>query len=254
MTDGGRMETNRVYCMDALELCHAVADSGLRVDMILADLPYETTANEWDEAIPFEAMWAAFHRARKDGAPVVLTASQPFTTRLIASNLREFRYEWIWIKSQATGFLDANRKPLKAHESVLVFCDQRTPYYPQMGKGLPYKSAAKANSTTNYGSFGERLTVNDGDRYPRTTLEFQVEVGLHPTQKPTALFEYLIRTYTQPGELVLDPTCGSGTTAVAARQTGRQFIVGDLSPEYVAVTERRLAQPYTVPMFERVVP
>lgn len=238
--------TNSIYCMDLFDLCAALPRQS--VDLILADLPYQTTQNIWDVLIPFDPMWKAFTRITKPGAPIVLTASQPFTSQLVVSNMKLFRYEWIWRKSQATGFLDANRKPMKQHESILVFCDGRAPYYPQMSKGEPYKSIGNGR-TTNYGKFDRVGTVNEsGDRYPKTVIDFDVENGLHPTQKSTELFSYLIRTYTRPGELVFDPTCGSGTTAIAARAEGRRFICGDQDAGYVQVARDRLAAPYT-PMF-----
>lgn len=235
--------TGGVYQMDIFDLCAAIPRAS--VDMILCDLPYATTQNEWDALIPFAPMWTAFKRLIVPGAAIVLTASQPFTSTLVCSNLAMFRYEWIWRKSQATGFLDANRKPMKQHESVLVFCDGRAPYYPQMSAGEPYR-AIRNGKTTNYGKFDRVGTVNEsGDRYPKTVIDFDVENGDHPTQKPVDLFRYLIRTYTRPGELVFDPCCGSGTTAIAAREEGRRFIVGDSSAEYVGVTNRRLDAPYT---------
>lgn len=236
---------NAVHHADIFDLCERVYRAGLRVDMIAADLPYATTQNEWDVLIPFEPMWAAFRRIVNPGAAIVLTASQPFTSLLVCSNLKMFRYEWIWRKDQSTGFLDANRKPMKQHESVLVFCDSRAPYYPQMGKGEPYR-AIRNGRTSNYGKFDRVGTVNEsGDRYPKSIIEFNVDNGLHPTQKPVDLFRYLIRTYTRPGELVFDPCCGSGTTGYAAREEGRRFIIGDSSAEYVGVARRRLDAPYT---------
>ena len=165
------------------------------------------------------------------------------------SNAKWFRYEWIWHKSQATQFLDANRRPLKAHESVLVFASERTTYYPVMGKGESFVRKSHG-STELYGAHERMPTHNTGTRYPTTILKFDsVQKAVHPTQKPVALFEYLIRTYTQPGELVLDPCVGSGTTALAARNTGRHYVCGDSSAEYVALARARLAEPYTPPMF-----
>ena len=165
------------------------------------------------------------------------------------SNPKWFQYEWIWHKSQATQFLDANRRPLKAHESVLVFSSGMTDYYPVMGRGESYTSKL-GGAPGIYGASVAAFTINKGTRYPTTVLKFNsVMRGVHPTQKPVEMFEYLIRTYTRPGELVLDPCVGSGTTALAARNTGRHYICGDSSAEYVAVARARLAEPYTPPMF-----
>lgn len=235
-----------VHHMDALALCNALPSGS--VDMILADLPYGTTQAAFDVLIPFGPMWAAFERVIKPAGPIVLTASQPFTSMLVMSNLRTFRYEWIWRKSQGSNFLDANKKPFKAHESILIFADVPPAYYPQMRTGKPYRSFT-SSKTTIYGAFKAVQTVSDGDRYPLSVLSFDVEDrGYHPTQKPVDLFRYLIRTYTQRGDLVLDPTCGSGTTALAAREEGRHFICGDSSAEYVAIARKRLAMPYTLPL------
>lgn len=245
----GQWDVNSVNHADLFALCEGLPEQS--VDMILCDLPYGTTACSWDTVIPFEPMWAAFKRVIKPKGAIVLTASQPFTSALVMSNPRMFRYEWIWNKSQGSGFLDANHKPLKAHESVLVFAEQRAVYYPQMRYGEPYISKRRnaLTNTKNYGEFGLVDTVNKGERFPTSSLYFGVERTNHPTQKPVALFRYLIRTYTQPGELVLDPCVGSGTTALAAREEGRQFICGDLSAEYVAVAQKRLDAPYTPNMF-----
>lgn len=242
----GAPQVNRVYQVDALTLLRAMPDKS--VDAIITDLPYQTTQNIWDEIIPFVPMWVETKRVLRQGGVFVTTASQPFTSKLVCSNLPMFRYEWIWVKSQATGFLDAPRKPMKQHESILVFSEQRAPYYPQMTKGAPYVSGMNGGST-NYGYFKRVQTVNDGERYPKSVIEFNIEKGLHPTQKPIGLYEYLIRTYTQPSDLVVDFCCGSGTTAVAARNLGRQWIACDTSDNYVKMARKRLAMPFTPLMF-----
>jgi site-specific DNA-methyltransferase (adenine-specific) len=244
----GAPEVNRVYHCDALTLTNALAPQS--VDMILADLPYGTTACAWDEIIPLAPMWAAFNRVIKPHGAIVLTASQPFTSKLVMSNPKMFRHEWIWEKPKGTGYVNANRVPMKNHESVLVFSDGFVVYFPQMRKGKPYTKRRSAD-----GEFiGDKnldgyFTINDGERYPVSVIHYDTDKGLHPTQKPVALFDYLIRTYTQEGDLVLDPTCGSGTTAIAARNTGRRFICGDLDAGYVEIARQRLAQPYTPDMF-----
>jgi site-specific DNA-methyltransferase (adenine-specific) len=244
----GPPELDRIYHCDLFTLCDAIPPQS--VDMILCDLPYGTTACAWDEVIPFPPMWARFKRVIKPRGAIVLTASQPFTSALVMSNPKWFRYEWVWLKSNGGGFLNANRQPLKRHENVLVFYDGLGQYEPQMVKGEPYRCrSAAAGETTQDQTVAGWVTINDGKRYPTSVLDYDNDTGLHPTQKPVALFEYLIRTYTQPGDLVLDPTAGSGTTALAARNTQRRFICGDTSAEYVEVARNRLAAPYTVPMF-----
>ena len=226
---------------DAIELLESLPAAS--VDLVLTDPPYGTTQCAFDTPIDLAALWIAIKRVVKPAAAIVMTASQPFTTDLIASNRKCFRYEWIWVKSRATGFFDANRKPLKRHESVIVFCERRAPYYPQMEKGEPYiEKRAGQHTPPIYDHETPRIdTVNSGDRYPTSTLEYQAEGGSHPTQKPSALFEYLIRTSTCIGDLVVDPYCGGGTTALAAQRSGRRFICGDRDADYVEVARRRLA-------------
>jgi site-specific DNA-methyltransferase (adenine-specific) len=237
------LEANQVYHFDLFELCATMPSQS--VDMILCDLPYGTTACAWDEVIPFKPMWDAFKRLLKPERVIVLTASQPFTTKLIASNITMFRYEWIWIKTNGGGFLNANRQPLKRHENILVFYERSPIYEPQMVKGKPYRTRrASAGETTQDQTVAGWVTDNDGSRFPTSILEFVSETGLHPTQKPVDLFRYLIRTYTLPGELVFDPCVGSGTTAIAAREENRTFIVGDSSLEYVQIARDRLRLPF----------
>jgi site-specific DNA-methyltransferase (adenine-specific) len=246
------IDRNTIHEADLFDLCGRMADRS--VDMILADLPYGTTACSWDTVIPFAPMWAAFKRIIKPRGAIVLTASQPFTSALVMSNPRMFREEIIWDKIAVTGYFDANRRHMKRHESVLVFADGLTTYNPQMGSGEPYQVKQRGAQYEGYGKALLMGSVSSGERFPTSIVPVSaanpVLQPIHPTQKPVALFEYLIRTYTQPGELVFDPTAGSGTTAVAARQTGRDYIVGDSSPEYVAVMRDRLAKPYTLPMLE----
>jgi site-specific DNA-methyltransferase (adenine-specific) len=187
------------------------------VDMVLCDLPYGTTRNAWDTVIPLPELWAEYERIAKPSAAIVLFAQSPFDKMLGASNLKALRYEWIWRKNVPTGFLNANRSPLKDHENVLVFY-RKSPVYNAQKKAAqrPYTVNARQGAG-NYGRFGVRPNVGDviTDRHPRTVLDFKSDRGLHPTQKPVALCEYLIRTYTNEGDTVLDNTMGSGTTGVA---------------------------------------
>jgi len=242
------LELDTIHYTDLLTLCSLCEPQS--IDMILCDLPYGTTACSWDEIIPFEPMWTEFKRVIKPRGAIVLTASQPFTTKLIASNLKMFRYSWVWAKSNGGGFLNANHQPLKRHEDVLVFYRELGTYIPQMGTGKPYRTrSASAGGTISNQSVAGWVTANTGTRYPTSILVFPSETGIHPTQKPTTLFEYLIRTYTQEGDTVLDPCVGSGTTAVAARNTGRRYIVGDSSAKYIELARKRIAAPYTPPLF-----
>ncbi|HSG60319.1 MAG TPA: site-specific DNA-methyltransferase [Pseudomonadales bacterium] len=223
-----------------------IADSS--VDMILCDLPYGTTACKWDSVIPFEPLWEQYRRVAKRNAAIVLTASQPFTTALIASNMREFKYEIIWDKvNRNTGFGNASFMPLKRHENVCVFVQAGRPTYnPQYGKGEPYvaKRSGRIAPVYDGGGLHPKDGRSDGRRHPVSILEIKADVktemGIHPTQKPVALMEYLIRTYTNDGETVLDNTMGSGTTGVACVNTGRNFIGIELDDAYFQIAKERI--------------
>lgn len=205
------------------------------VDMVFCDLPYGTTRNDWDSLVPLDRLWPLLRRVAKPSAAMVFTAQTPFDKLLGVSNLRELRYEWVWEKTNATGHLNAKRAPMKAHENVLVFYRRQPTYNPQITHGHVRKAANRgAGTSTNYGAHGPS-GYDSTSRYPRSVLTFRSDKQrsrLHPTQKPVALMEYLIRTYTNPGELVLDPTAGAMTTAVAARNLGRDFICIEKDPDY----------------------
>ena len=222
---------------DCLEKMADIADGS--VDMILCDMPYGTTACKWDTIIPFELLWAQYRRIAKRSAAIVLTASQPFTTALIASNMREFRYTWVWEKEQGVNFMLAKKQPLKVHEDVCVFYRDLPAYSPQMTAGRPYVSG-KGNSGEVTGCREKVQTINDGTRYPRSIQQFGRQTGIHPTQKPVALMEYLIHTYTQEGETVLDNCMGSGTTGVACVNTGRSFIGIERDEKYFQIATDRI--------------
>lgn len=213
------------------------------VDMILADLPYEITAAKFDILIPFEPLWEQYNRIAKEDAAMVFTASQPFTTALISSNLKNFRYEWIWEKPQGTNPMVAKIQPLKAHENIVVFYRKRPKYNPQMTISTPYggfKSKQKKLGEV-YGDLDSKHRDNpEGTRYPKTVLQFKQEKGIHPTQKPVPLMEYLIKTYTNENDVVLDNCFGSGTTGVAAKKTGRGFIGIELDSEYFKLGSERI--------------
>lgn len=209
------------------------------VDMVLADLPYGTTACKWDTIIPFAPLWEQYKRVCKKNAAIVLTASQPFTAKLIASNIEDFGYCWIWEKEQGVNFLSAKKQPMKVHEDICVFYRQQPNYYPQMVAGKPYLSG-KGNSGEVTGGVIKIQTKNEGTRYPRSIIKINRETGIHPTQKPIALMEYLIKTYTNQGETVLDNTMGSGTTGVACKNLGREFIGIEKDETYFKIAESRI--------------
>ncbi len=244
---------DRVHHVDLFTLCDWVYEAGIKVDMILCDLPYGTTDCAWDAIIPLEPMWMRFRRIIKRDGVIVLTSAQPFTTTLIASNMRMFRYCWYWVKSYSVGFMNANKMPLRNVEEACVFYNELPLYNPQGVRQI--NRSAKRNrdkSTTVYSRMGlkDGLYTQQFENYPTQVLEFgKVSDTIHPTQKPVALFEYLIRTYTKAGELVLDPCVGSGTTAEAARNTQRRYIVGDAHWKYAALARKRMEAPYTLPMF-----
>ncbi|WP_457659571.1 DNA-methyltransferase [Sinorhizobium medicae] len=229
-----RVDLRQGDCLEILPTIEAGS-----VDMVLCDLPYGTTQNKWDSIIPLERLWAEYRRICR-GA-IVLTAAQPFTSALVMSALDMFKYQWVWDKSQVTGFLNAKKQPLRRHEDVLVFYEKQPTYNPQFTEGRPY-SINRSHATSNYGSQVDNATESDGMRYPTSILSIpQPRIkGGHPTQKPVALMEYLIRTYTNDGETVLDNTMGSGTTGLAARNTNRSFIGIERDPEYFAIAEQRI--------------
>lgn len=234
------LEKNKIYLGDCLEVMKEIDDKS--IDMILCDLPYGVTACKWDAVIPFEPLWEQYERIIKDNGAIVLTASQPFTTKLINSNIELFRYCWVWEKEQGVNFLMAKKQPLKVHEDICIFSKQQTKYNPQMTKGKQYIRSDKGDSGEVTGKVKKIQTQNEGTRYPRSIIQFKRETGLHPTQKPVALFEYLIKTYTDEGDIVLDNCIGSGTTAIAALNTGRFFIGIEKEQKYYDIANKRIKE------------
>tara|TARA_B110000211_G_C13912072_1_gene478835 strand:- start:139 stop:843 length:705 start_codon:yes stop_codon:yes gene_type:complete len=225
---------------DCLERMKEIPDGS--VDMILTDPPYGTTACKWDSIIPLEPMWEQLKRVIKPNGAIVMTASQPFTTTLISSQMKLFKYSWLWDKGQGTGFLNAKRQPLRSCEDVVVFYKKQPTYNPQMRLGFkPYKCKQGATKTQNYGNQSGAITVSDGSRYPLTLVAFNRDgAKVHPTQKPVALMEYLIKTYTNETDTVLDFTMGSGSTGVACVNTNRKFIGIELDEDYFRVAKERI--------------
>ena len=207
------------------------------VDMILTDPPYSITACKWDSIIPLEPMWEQLKRIIKPNGAIVMTAAQPFTTALIASNMKMFKYCWVWKKSKPTGHLNAKKQPLRTYEDVVVFYDNQCIYNPQ---GI--KPTDKVVSRTNRGNYGEcsKTTRQTVTNYPRNIIEFPSVDGVHQTQKPVALMEYLINTYTNEGETVLDFASGSFTTGVACKNLNRKFIGIELDDHYFEIGKNRI--------------
>jgi len=238
---------NQIIEGDCLEVMKELPDKS--VDMILCDLPYGTTACKWDTIIPIEPLWEQYKRLIKPNGAIVLTASQPFTSTLVMSNPKWFKYSLVWQKTTPTGFLNAKKMPLRTHEDILVFYNSLGTYNPQKTFGHKRKISTaqhkrNCNKTADYGEHG--LTTYDStERYPTSILTFSTDkqkIAVHPTQKPVALFEYLIRTYTNEGEIVLDNCMGSGTAAIASLNTGRFFIGIEKEPKYVEITRKRVEQ------------
>lgn len=239
------MYLNEIVHGDCLEVMENIKDGS--IDMIMADLPYNTTRNHWDSLIDLKELWVQYERIIKDNGAIVLTAQTPFDKVLGASNLKLLKYEWIWEKTSATGHLNAKKMPMKAHENILVFYKKLPTYNPIKTQGhvrKVSKAEHKVNSkmSTNYNPTG--LTTYDStERYPRSVLKFpndKQKTALHPTQKPVALMEYLIKTYTNPGELVLDNVAGSGSTAIAAMNAGRNFVAIEKEEEYFNLAQQRI--------------
>jgi site-specific DNA-methyltransferase (adenine-specific) len=232
------LEINKTHQGDCSELMQLIDDQS--IDMILCDLPYGTTACSWDQVIPFDALWTAYKRIIKPRGAIVLTASQPFTSALVMSNPKWFRTEWIWEKTIAANFMNRKHQPSKLHENVLVFSKQAATYNAQMIKG---------NSRTNGGNCGAQhydIKAAKVKKYyeescPSSIIRFAngSNNSLHPTQKPLALFEYLIRTYSNPDDLILDNCAGSGTTGKAALNLGRRFIMIERDPNYCNIARKR---------------
>ena len=227
---------------DCLELMKEIPDGS--VDMILTDLPYGITDCAFDKRIPFEPMWAQFKRVTKLNAAIVLFSQMPFGSDLIQSNKKMFRYEWIWEKSLGVGFLNAKKMPLRCHENILVFYQKLPTYNPQFTKGKPYSTKHYGkNGTQNYNKHNDCLTVSaNGERYPRDKLSFTQPYDVHPQQKPVDLLEYLIKTYTDEGETVLDATMGSGSTGVACANTNRNFIGFELEENFFNISAKRIEE------------
>ncbi len=232
------MKTNSLYHGDCLTVMKDIPDQS--IDMILCDLPYGMTEFKWDSAIPLDQLWSHYKRIIKIHGAIVFTASQPFTSALVMSNPKWFRHEWIWEKDNGSNFMHVNRMPFRVHESVLVFSDSAPIYHPQMEKGKPYIALHPGKFALNFRGKKRIPTMNDGFRYPRSIIKFNTERGLHPTQKPVALFEYLIKTYTQKGETVLDSCAGSGTTAIACLNTNRNYICIEKDEKYFKVMQDRV--------------
>lgn len=214
------------------------------IDMILCDLPYGTTACKWDVVIPFESLWAHYKRIIKDRGAIVLFGNEPFSSHLRLSNISDYKYDWKWDKVRGSNFATVKIRPFNSFEDVMVFYKKQPTYNPQMEVGKPYVAkqgyVGEAKQTGLFRK--EVITTNQGDRYPLSIIRFSKQNGLHHTQKPVALLEYLIKTYSNEGETVLDNCMGSGSTGIACLNTGRNFIGIEKDDKYFAVATERIAK------------
>ena len=234
------MKLNKIYNGDCLKVMKDIDDKS--IDMILCDLPYGTTACKWDTVIPFEPLWEQYKRIIKDNGAIVLTASQPFTSALVMSNPDWYKHHWIWIKEKGTGFQVAKYRPMMKTEDIIMFSKKSALYNPQMvlrDKPLKYRYPTVQSRSNPLVSYSDKVVVATY-KYPENIINIKTERGLHPTQKPVALFEYLIKTYTNEGDLVLDNCIGSGTTGVACKRINRNFIGIEQDKEYCKIAEARI--------------
>ena len=231
---------------DCLEVMPKLIEDGIKADLVLTDPPYGTTACKWDSIIPFEPMWECLNGLTYDNTPIVLFGSEPFSSTLRMSNIKDYKYDWVWEKEQGSNFMLCKKQPMKNFENINVFYKKQPTYNPQMRKGKPYSMSRKPH--TKDGVFGESKEIiiktdNDGERYPLATLYYARDKSnnktFHSTQKPVKLLEYLIKTYTNEDDLVLDFTMGSGSTGVACMNTNRQFIGIELDKDYYQIAQER---------------
>ena len=231
---------------DCLKVMKAIEDKS--IDAIITDPPYGTTSCKWDSVIDFDLMWEQLNRIIKPNGAIVLFGSEPFSSALRMSNIKNYKYDWIWVKPKGTGHLNAKRMPMNNFENISSFYKKQCLYNPQFTKGEPYKRLNASKNKLNKGCYGKTNeshdTISSGGRYPKRVLNFQSDSqrfgSFHPTQKPVALMEYLIKTYTNENETVLDFTMGSGTTGVAAKNLNRNFIGIEQDENYFKIAQERI--------------
>ena len=237
------IELNRIYNEDCLEGMKRIPDKS--VDMILCDLPYGTTACKWDTIIPFEPLWEQYERIIKDNGAIVLTAIEPFTSKLLLSNINHYRHKWVWNKNNSAGFATAKIRPFQICEDILVFSKNKVNYYPIMEQRGKIRDKGGHSKSDNYKLIPSKTKEKNNIYYPKNLLNISnasQKNKIHPTQKPVELFEYLIKTYTNEGETVLDNCMGSGTTGVACVNTNRNFIGIELDDKYFEIAKQRISE------------
>jgi site-specific DNA-methyltransferase (adenine-specific) len=236
------MELNKIYNMDCLEGMKEIPTGS--VDMILTDLPFGTTACKWDVVIPFDLLWEQYNRVIKDNGAIVLFGNEPFSSNLRMSNIDNYKYDLKWVKPNSTSPNLAKKQPLRRYEDIMIFYKKQPIYNPQMTEGKPYKwnSKRSGGESSNISFEKDREIDNKGTRYPTNILEFKQERGLHVNQKPIKLLEWLIKTYSDEGHTVLDSCSGSGSTAVACKNTKRNFISFETDKKYFDLSIKRLGE------------
>jgi len=238
------MFESKILCGDCIEVMSKLENKS--IDMILCDLPYGTTQCKWDIIIPFDDLWKQYERIIKDNGAIVLTATQPFTSQLVMSNLKLFKYSLIWEKSKSTGYLNSKKMPMRSHEDILVFYKKPPTYNPQMTEGKPYDKGTAHRPTEVYSEQKKEIHVKNetGLRYPKSIQYFKTAESegkvYHPTQKPVKLFEWLIKTYSNEGEIILDNCLGSGTTAISCINTNRRYVGIEKDENYFNIAKERL--------------
>lgn len=242
----------KIYNGDCINVMNELIAEGVKVDAIITDIPYGTTRCKWDNVIPFNEMWECIKKIRKDNTPIILFGSEPFSSKLRLSNIKEYKYDWKWQKTQATGFFNAKKQPMRCIEDICVFYKKQCLYNPQKTENhKPINSYTKylktVNKTQVYGKCTQELSGGGNtDRYPRQLLTYSSDKQtcyLHPTQKPLKLMEYLVKTYTNEGDLVLDFCMGSGTTGIACKNLNRRFIGIEIEKKYFNIAKERLNSP-----------
>ena len=240
--------TTKIYQGDCIDIMHQLINNGVKVDAVITDIPYGTTACPWDEVIPFDKMWLCLKKLRKDNTPILLFGNEPFNSYLRISNIKEYRYDIYWQKERATNIFQLKKRPAKVIETINIFYKKQCTYNPQM---TTYDGPLRSNKIKN-GKLGVLVDSQNrkpneyedkGLRYPLQVVQFKRDIlssNLHPTQKPVALMEYLVKTYTNKGDTVLDFTMGSGTTGVACQNLNRNFIGIELDKKYFAIAQNRL--------------
>lgn len=237
------MDSNKIYRGDCLELMKKIPDKS--IDMVLCDLPYGSTRCKWDVIIPFDKLWEQYDRIIKENGAIVLFGTEPFSSYLRLSNIKNYKYDWVWDKIKGTGFLNAKKQPMRNHELISVFYKKQCTYNPQKTQGHVLKKSYRSRKlqTDVYGKMKNDNFYESTERYPRSIQVFSTDTqnsSLHPTQKPVRLLEYLINTYTNPGELILDNCVGSGSTCIAAINTNREYIGIEMDENYFNIAVNRV--------------